>query len=275
MTGKFILENLVCWVGFAGLILNGFANQTFAGTTTKTFDFGAGGDNPASRSHSRAFAATENVAVVVAVNYRTTSETGVAVVVEIEDAASQMLVLREIIAEKTAKRLVISVAANENKIHGCEKFWQVRVRSKSGEIPPARVFGDVTFSFINPAAVQIEPEDKSNTLTKGGKTIKNIGGANSFNHPGTLTVRASWLHKLIDLVLPLRFELVRPDGSIAKTLVGYGLNSSGRPRLDFTHNITVAESKQVGAWKLIISNDTEHDIIEIKPNITFTKKCFE
>lgn len=90
-----------------------------------------------------------------------------------------------------------------------------------------------------------------------------------------MTVKASWLHSLINLVLPLKFELVRPDGSVAKMLVGYALNSSGKPRLDFNHNITVAEAKRTGAWKLSISNETEHDIIEIKPNITFTKKCFE
>ncbi len=45
-----------------------------AGTSTKTFDFGAGGDNPTFRSHSRTFAAPENVAIVVAVNYRAMGE---------------------------------------------------------------------------------------------------------------------------------------------------------------------------------------------------------
>lgn len=275
MTGKFVFKKLASWAIFVGLILSGFVGQTFAGTSTKTFDFGAGGDNPSSRSHSRTFAAPENVAIVVAVNYRTTSETDVAIVVEIEDAANQLLASREITVEKTAKRLVINIAAADNKIHGCEKFWQVRVRTKSGEIPTARVFGDITFSFVNPTAIQIEVEDKSINLTKGKQTTKNVGSASFFNHPGVMTIQASWLHSLINLVLPLKFELVRPDGSIAKTLVGYAMNSSGSPHLDFSHNITVAEAKQTGTWKLKISNETEHDIIEIKPAVTFTKKCFE
>lgn len=180
MTDKFVFKNLVSWAGLIGLILSSFVSQTFAGTSTKTFDFGAGGDNPTSRSHSRTFAATEDVAIVVAVHYRTSGDIAIPIVVEIEDAANQMLVLQEIIAEKTAKRLVINIAANDNKFHGCEKFWQVRVRSKSGEVPTARVFGDITFSFVNPTAVQIEVEDKSFSLMKGRKAIKTIGNADFF-----------------------------------------------------------------------------------------------
>jgi hypothetical protein len=260
---------------FGWLILCGLVAQIFAGTTTKTFDFGAGGDNPTSRSHSRTFAPLENVAIVVAVNYRTTGDGANPIIVEIEDAANQILASQEISAEKTAKRLVININAADNKVHGCEKFWQVRVRSKSGEVPTARIFGNITFSFVDPTAIQIDLEEKSINLVKGKKTTKNVGNASSFNHPGVVTVRASWLDSLVNLVLPLKFELVRPDESIAKTLVGYAMNSSGSPQLDFSYNITVAEAKQIGGWKLRISNETEHDIIEINPTVTFTKKCFE
>ena len=268
----------------AGYLLAAFAllnlttTPVIAGTSTKTFDFGAGGDNPTSRSHSRTFAAPENVAIVVAVNYRAVGEageTGATIILEIEDAANQMLISREIFAEKTAQRLVVNIAAHENKIHACEKFWQVRIRSKSGAVPAAKITGDITFSFVDPTAIQIELEDKSINLTRGKQTTKKLGDADSLNHPGVLTVRANWLHSLIDLVLPLKFELVRPDGSVAKTLIGYALNSGGKPRLDFSHNITVAEARQTGAWKLKISNETEHDIIEIKPAVTFIRKCFE
>lgn len=266
--------NYIFRIGLLFCLFSSVAIQNLAGTSVKTFDFGVGGDNPTSRSHSRTFASPENVAIVVAVNYRTTGETGVAIVVEIKDEANQTLTSREVTAEKTAKSLVINIAA-ENKIHGCGKFWQVRVRSKSGEIPTARIFGYITFSFVDLTAIQIGVEDQSINLAKGKQTTKNVGNAGSFNHPGVIVVRASWLHSLINLALPLKFELIRPDESIAKTLVGYALNSSGRPRLEFSHNITVAEAKQIGTWKLRISNETEHDIIEIKPTVTFTKKCFE
>ncbi len=257
------------------LFLYVFIGAVYAGTSIKTFDFGASGDNPTSRSHSRTFAPPEKVAIVVAVNYRTNGETPVALVMEIEDAAGKSLAAREVFAEKTAKRIVINISASENTIHGCERFWQVRVRSKSGEVPTARIFGDITFSFVDPTATAIDVEGQSISLAKGGQTTKSIGNADSLNHPGIIVVRASWLDSLVNLVLPLKFELVRPDGSIAKTLIGYGMNSNGNPRLNFSHNITVSEAKQNGVWKLRISNNTEHDIIEIKPNVSFTKKCFE
>lgn len=275
MTGKFVFKNLACCAGLGWLILSGFTVQALAGTFVKTFDFGTGGDNPTFRSHSRTFAPPERVAIVVAVNYRTAGDAPVPIVVEIEDAANQTLASREIFAEKTAKRLVINIASGENKVHGCEKAWQVRIRSKSGEVPTARVFGDITFSFVDPTAASIDVEGQSSSLAKGSQITKNIGKTDSFNHPGVMVVQASWLHSLVNLVLPLKFELVRPDGSVAKTLVGYGMNSAGNPRLNFSHNVPVSEAKPGGVWKLRISNNTEHDIIEIKPTVTFTRKCFE
>ena len=270
-TGKtFIKSAILVWSVLGGLAIN-----TDAGTVVKTFDFGAGGDNPTFRSHSRTFAPPENVAIVVAVNYRATGEGANPIVVEIEDAANKTLASQEISAEKMAKRIVINIAAADNLIHGCEKSWQVRVRSKSGEIPAARIFGDINFSFIDPTAIQIDLEKRSINLGKGKQTIKNVGNNDSFDHSGVMKLQAIWLHSLINLVLPLKFELVRPEGSVAKTLIGYALNSNGKPRLEFSHNITVAEAKQTGAWKLRISNETEHDVIEIKPTVTFTRKCFE
>ncbi len=256
-------------------VLSGLAINAAAGTIVKSFDFGAGGDNPTFRSHSRTFAPPEKAAIVVAVNYRTTGEGANQIVVEVEDAANKILALQEIAAEKTAKRIVININAADNLIHGCEKSWQVRVRSKSGEIPAARIFGDINFSFADPAAVQIDLDERSINLAKGGQAMKNVGNNDSFSHPGVMKVQASWRHSPVNPVLPLKFELVRPDGSVAKTLVGYALNSNGKPRLEFSHHVTVSEAKQTGAWKLRISNETEHDVIEIKPTVTYTRKCFE
>lgn len=272
---RFDSRNLTIYIVFGWLFLSVFSGQAIAGTSTKTFDFGTGGDNPASRSHSRTFVSPSALTIIVAVNYRASGDTAIPIVVEIEDAANQILASREILAEKTAKQLVINIAANENKIYGCEKFWQIRVQSKSGEVPKARISGDITFSFVDPTAILIETEEKSINLASGKQTIKNIGNAESFRHSGVIIIQASWLHSLINLVLPLKFELVRPDGSVAKTLVGYAMKSSGRPQLNFSHNITVAEAKQAGAWKLRITNETKDDIIEIKPTVAFTKKCFE
>ena len=115
MTYEYVFKNLMSLLGLAGLILSGLAGQIFAGTVTKTFDFGAGGDNPTFRGHSRSFATPEKVAIVIAVNYRVNGETPLALVVETGDAASRILVSRDITAEKNYKRLIINISAADNE----------------------------------------------------------------------------------------------------------------------------------------------------------------
>jgi hypothetical protein len=260
----------------AWLILGGFAGHiSSAGTATKTFDFGAGGDNPTHRSHARAFSPPAGVAVAVAVNYRTTSEAPILLAIEVENSEDKILAVREVAAERTAKRLVVNLAASENTVHGCEKAWQIRIKARDGQIPPARVFGDITFSFVDPPPAVISVEGSAIALGKGANASKNIGVADSFRHPGTVTIKSSWTHNPLTQPLALKFEIVRPDGSVAKSFVGYGTNSAGSPKLDFNYVLTVADTKQNGVWKLRISNNTEHDISEINPIVTLTKKCSE
>ena len=122
-TGKILIKSAI----FVWSVLGGLAINADAGTIVKTFDFGAGGDNPTFRSHSRTFAPPENAAIVVAVNYRTTGDGAISIIVEIEDAVNKTWALQEIAAEKTAKRTGMNIAAADNLIHGCEKSWQVRV----------------------------------------------------------------------------------------------------------------------------------------------------
>jgi hypothetical protein len=261
---------------FGWLLLGGFTAQIFAGTSTKTFDFGAGGDNPTFRSHARTFAPPAGVAIVVAVNYRTSGEALIPIVIEIEDAARKNLASREVAAEKGVKRVVFNVAASDNAVHGCERGWQVRVRTKSGEIPSARVYGDISFSFVDPSPLALGTEGGAPfRLVKKNQTTKQIDAADAFRHPGILSVRAGWLDALGVGALPLKFEILRPDGTIAKSLTGYAANSNSSPKLDFTYNLTAADARQAGAWRLRIVNDTEQDVIEINPKISFTRKCFE
>lgn len=275
MNGKFVYKNLISWAIFGWLIFSGFAVQAFAGTSIKTFDFGAGGDNPTFRSHARTFALPQSVAIVIAVNYRTAGETGVPVIIEVEDAGNKIIASRETVAIKMPNRLAINIAASENTASGCERAWQVRVKTKNGEVPPSRVFGNITLSFVDPSAQTIEIENETFALNKGAQIARQIGGADSFRHPGIINIKAGWLHSAATLVLPLKFEIVRPDGTIAKTLTGYAVNSSGSPKLDFNYHITVNDAKQNGAWRLRIANNTEHNIIEINPKVSFTRRCFE
>ncbi len=257
------------------LILSGLATENIAGTSVKTFDFGVGGDNPTFRSHSRSFPIPQNVAVAIRINYRTNGENAIPIIVEVEDPRNQILSLREITAEKSIKRLTINIPVSENKAHGCEKGWQVRIKSKNGQIPPARVFGDITLSFVDLPASRISVEGLANALKKGEQISRNIGSVETFRHSGIINIKASWTHNPLMQALPLKFDLIRPDGSVAKSLVGYGTNSNARPKLDFDYRIVIADTKQNGIWRLRIINSTEQEILEINPSVSFTKRCFE
>lgn len=262
--------NLTLWVW---LFFYVFAVNSFAGSSTKTFDFGAGGDNPTFRSHARAFSPPQGVAIAVTVNYRTAGDALIALVVEVENSENAVVASRDASAEKKANRLTINIAAGENTVGGCEKPWQVRVKSRDGQIPSARVFGDITFSFVDPPAANISVEGIAFNLSKDNHASKRIGNNNSFKHPGVLSIRASWTHNPLAQALALKFELVRPDGSVAKSFTGYGTNSNGNPKLDFSYNLTVMDVKQNGVWQLRVSNNTEHEILEINPQISFRPIC--
>jgi hypothetical protein len=270
-----INKNSVVFLSLMFSILYVFGGAAFAGTTTKTFDFGVGGDNPTFRSHSRVFFIPRDVAAAVRINYRASGAAPVPVVIEIEDADSRIAATREVSAEKSNKQIIINIAAGENTVYGCEKGWQIRVKSKDGQIPPARIFGDITLSFIDPAATQILLEGQSFGLKKKSEVSRRIGSAETFRHSGVVNIKSSWTHNPLAQALPLKFELVRPDGSVAKSLVGYGTNSNAQPKMDFDYRIAAADTKQTGVWRLRISNGTEQEIFEIKPGVNFTRRCFE
>lgn len=273
MSGAFIFKYSVRGVFFGWLILSGLICPSFAGTLVKTFDFGAGGDNPTFRSQARAFAVPRSVAVAVTINYRTAGAASVALVVEVESANDRTLAARETIAEQTMRRIVINIPASENTAGGCEKAWQVRVGTRDAQIPAARVFGDIVFSFIDPPASPVAVENGKFDLGKGGEASRPVGEADSFGQTGIARVRASWTHDPAVASIPLKFELVRPDGSVAASAVGYGTNSVGVPKLDFGYVLKPADARQNGVWKIRISNQSAHDVSEIIPQITFRPAC--
>ena len=260
---------------FGWLILSGFAFSALAGTSTKTFDFGVGGDNPTFRSHSRSFLVPQAVAIALKVNYRTTGDASIPITVEFENAENRIVASQDGLAEKTVKQIVINIRAAENVVFGCEKGWSVRVKSKDGQIPPARVFGEIILSFIDSPAVGIAVEGQPFDLKREGQIIRQIGAAETFRHTGVVNIRSSWTHNPLAQPLALKFELVRPDGSVAKSLIGYGINSTADPKMDFDYRIVIADTKQTGAWRLRVTNNTEQEITEIKPSVNFTRRCFE
>jgi hypothetical protein len=260
---------------FSWLILSGLASQTLAGTSTKSFDFGAGGDNPTFRSHSRSFLVPQAVAIALKINYRTSGESPISITVELENSENRIVASQDALAEKSLKQIIINIRAAENTVFGCEKGWLVRIKSKDGQIPPARVFGDISLSFIDPPTVRLLLEGQNFDLKKNSELSRQIGNQETFRHTGIVNIKSSWTHNPLAQALPLKFELVRPDGSVAKSLVGYGTNSNAQPKIDFDYRFIVADTKQNGVWRLRVTNNTDQEIFEIAPSAVFTKRCFE
>ena len=260
---------------FGWLSLNALAIYSFAGTSTKTFDFGAGGDNPTFRSHSRSFLVPQAVTIALKINYRTAGDASIPITVEIENAENRLVATQDVLAEKTGKQIIINIRAAENTVFGCEKGWQVRVKSKDGQIPQARVFGEINLSFIDLPASSVFAEEQSFALKKGTQISSRIGTTETFLHTGIVNIKSSWSHHPLANALPLKFELVRPDGSSARTLVGYGTNSNAKPKMDFEYRIIIADTKQIGAWRLRITNNSDQEVLDIKPIVNFTRQCFD
>jgi hypothetical protein len=275
MNGKNFIKRLAVASAAALLVFSGLVTENFGGTSVKTFDFGPGGDNPTLRSHARSFLAPQAVALTLKINYRTAGEAPVPVMIEVEDAGSRLITTQEIIAEKAAKRLLINISAAENTSHACDKGWQVRVKSKNGQPPPARIFGDITFSFIDPPVEKIALGERAFGLKKGGQASFPIGTSETFRHSGIINIKSSWAHNPLAPAQALKFELLRPDRSVAKSLTGYGTNSNGQPKIDFDYRLVIADTKQNGVWRLRITNGTEQEILEVNPSVNFTRRCFE
>jgi hypothetical protein len=123
--------------------------------------------------------------------------------------------------------------------------------------------------------VRLPLEGQNFDLKKNSELSRQIGNQETFRHTGIVNIKSSWTHNPLAQALPLKFELVRPDGSVAKSLVGYGTNSNAQPKIDFDYRFIVADTKQNGVWRLRVTNNTDQEIFEIAPSAVFTKRCFE
>lgn len=99
------------------------------------------------------------------------------------------------------------------------------------------------------------------TITKGGTVTRKIFGIG--NSAGVLRLKAKW-HALA--VIPntfngLKIELLRPNGTVAKTGTFYSLHSNKSPKFDFALNISQADAQMPGYWSLRITNNSNYEVI--------------
>jgi hypothetical protein len=153
---------------------------------------------------------------------------------------------------------------------GCEIPWRVRIRAASGTNPPVAVTGSILFVYFGSLAGG-DVEGGLISLSKGNSVTKNIDGSGGM-HAGRVRVTGTWLHSAFGVPGPLpvqlRFQILRPDGTVAASKTAYS-NGEVNPccsgnKMNFILDI---RNHTTGQWKLRITNNSDHDVMNIDPKL--------
>ena len=133
---------------------------------------------------------------------------------------------------------------------------------KSGDVNPMVPNFRSVYTPNCPDTVKLDLEGAgTTTITKGSTVTRRIFGIGK--SAGTLRLRAKW-HALA--VVPntfngLKIELLRPNGTVARTGTFFSFHSNKSPKFDFVMNISQAEAQMPGNWSLRITNNSNYEVI--------------
>lgn len=272
-------KNLVQVFGLLVLVI-GMFGVTFAGSATKTFEFGAGTAN--STSNFRTFFVPCGLNVTASVKYQRKGDGGassdVPITIELRKPAANAdddgAVAQTV--NVTAKRTEQTATLNGTESNrGCSLPWRVRVRPQSGQSEFA-IYGNITVSFDD-SSKNISVEGNLISLNKGNSVTKNIGGSGGMDQ-GIITVTAKWNHAIGPVPGPLpvrlKFELIRPNGTVAASDNGFS-NAEVNPCCSNNKmKVTFQVAEQItGQWKIRITNNTNDDTMNIDPKVSFKPDC--
>lgn len=112
-----------------------------------------------------------------------------------------------------------------------------------------------------PDTVNLDMEGTTLTLGKGNtqtRKLYKIGKS-----AGVLRLRAKWhaVNIIPNTFNPLKIELLKPNGQVAKTGTYYSLHSNKTPKFDYTYNISAADAALSGNWSLRITNNSSFEVV--------------
>jgi hypothetical protein len=113
-----------------------------------------------------------------------------------------------------------------------------------------------------PNTVNLDMEGTTATITKAGVVNRKLFGISGSG--GVLELKAKWhaVHIVPNTFAPLKVELLKPNGTVAKTGTYYSIHASQTPKLNFTYNISAADAALIGTWSLRITNNSNFEVIE-------------
>jgi hypothetical protein len=156
--------------------------------------------------------------------------------------------------------------------------WKIRVTNN--DVHDVRV-SNIRVNFTPDVSSNVDIEGSLISLNKGTSVTKMVGNAAGPNstglRQGRFEVTANWQHAIGPVPGPLpvklTFELINPSGEVVATQSAFSsndVNPNATPRLKLILNNPKFVS---GQWKLRISNNSEHDTMNIDPKIKFTPAC--
>lgn len=174
-------------------------------------------------------------------------------------------------SNKTPKcDFTIAVSQTEANKSG---LWKLKVTNNSGfevigfDIEKGSDINPLVPSFKSfytpncPSTVNLDMEGTTLTLTKGGTQERRIFGIGTA--AGVLRLKAKWhaVNIIPNTFNALKIELLRPNGTVARTGTFYSVHSNKTPEFDITYNVTAADAALPGSWKLRITNNSSFEVI--------------
>ncbi len=97
-------------------------------------------------------------------------------------------------------------------------------------------------------------------VSKGNTLTRNLYGVGKSK--GVILVKAKWYSAMSLLTYdPLTVKLIKPNGRTAVTRTAYSYHSPiGRTKMNIRYNVTSADARLSGSWKIRIQNNTRGDI---------------
>lgn len=133
---------------------------------------------------------------------------------------------------------------------------------KSGDVNPLVPNFRSVYTPDCPDTVNLDLEGAgTTTITKGGSTTRRIFGIG--NSAGVLRLKAKWhaISIVPNAFAALKIELLRPNGSVARTGTYYSIHSNQPGKFDLTYNMSQAEAQQPGSWSLRVTNNSNYETI--------------
>lgn len=278
------MKNTIILLAFVCITLVSMNAVAFPDKITKDFEVGPGTANP--QSHSRFFHYPSRKNIIAGVRFERQGPAGksfdLPLIIELRqpgngnDADGPLVERREVTATTSPQEF--SFSGNGNNMGCSGSPWKVRFIyvEDNNSTNNFAVLGRATVWIPGSRNTEVNVEGGLISLNKGNGVTKTVATSSGVGQ-GEFKVYGTWYHSIGGVPGPLpvklKFDLIKPNGSIAESKTAYRRNEpNGNPDMFFTYHVLSTTS---GQWKLRITNNSDHDVMNIDPKVYLDPGCFE